>query len=219
MTSLKLTIVHRLPSRVRLRLSNSLRHPQELIEFVSAHDGVLSARYTAPTRSLVLQLKPCHSDIEGAISRVIIAYSKEYELLPVRLHDHSSPSDWNDIAYSALAVIVSSVFSHSGKNSKFKSFFSLSAVFSLLNTLSMHIIKESRTTVEFAVFKSKDNDGNEYYSLGVANKSFLSTMQEKLKGIISDSSGSRRRGAQAGNMTYLKENLPAGYSKGRMFLN
>jgi hypothetical protein len=99
------TIVHRLPGRVRARLSQGPRDSERLKAAILEHDGLESIDYTPVTRSVLVRFNPHAISEEEIVLRIALHLSLDYHGAPVRLLAQPERLVLADTAiFSAIAV-------------------------------------------------------------------------------------------------------------------
>lgn len=78
-----ITVVHSLPHRRRLRLSEPLEEAEQLLAQVRDHEGIQSLRYHPVSRSLLVHFDPDEVHGEEIMMRVAVALSEQKGLVPV----------------------------------------------------------------------------------------------------------------------------------------
>lgn len=102
-----ITINHRLPGRLRLRLSHSIQHPEQTVAKVKTLPGVCSAEYTTISRSFLVRFDPLRVAEEKVIIRVALCLSLDYGKVPVKILAEPGVREWSDSPfYSALALMA-----------------------------------------------------------------------------------------------------------------
>ncbi|MBT3273624.1 MAG: hypothetical protein HN368_10735 [Spirochaetales bacterium] len=84
-TDLSITVVHKLPGRLRCRLSHEPRNWVSMKAAICAHPGIGLLAYAAVTRSILAIHDQKEISQEEFIIRLSVAISKEHEMAPVRL--------------------------------------------------------------------------------------------------------------------------------------
>jgi hypothetical protein len=113
--ALALTITHRLPGRLRLRLSRPLNDPSMLTRHVSQHDGMLGISYTPVSGSVLVLSDPGRVAQEEIVLRVALALSLDHGAEPVRVYsDPSAPHLGPPAVLSGVALLVA-VVAHLGR--------------------------------------------------------------------------------------------------------
>ncbi len=104
---LTVTIAHRLPGRLRLRLSHEPKDPPSLLRSVREHPGISAIRYTAITRSLLLESDPRAVQPEEIVIRVGLAMSLEYDCVPIVAYSQEDTGELSGAAaLSGLGLAV-----------------------------------------------------------------------------------------------------------------
>jgi hypothetical protein len=114
MSGLEVSISHRLPGRLRLRLSHALTNPDAATRHVMEHAGLVSVTYTPVTRSVLIHHGTGEVTAEEIVLRVALALSLDHGALPVRVfsQDNHGPLSGSAVASGALlgAALVSRFF-------------------------------------------------------------------------------------------------------------
>lgn len=98
---------HRLPGRVRLRLSLDILNLQRLRDSIIEHEGMESLQYTAVTRSLLLRFDPEKVSLEEILIRVALCLSLDHERRNVRILTTPAREEISDAPwYSAFLIIT-----------------------------------------------------------------------------------------------------------------
>ena len=79
------TIVHRLPGRVRARLSHAPKDLARMISALQDHAGLSAVDFTPVTRSVLVTFDPHAISEEEIVLRIAFHLSLDYEAAPVRL--------------------------------------------------------------------------------------------------------------------------------------
>jgi hypothetical protein len=82
-TQIKLVITHRLPGRLRLRLSHPPNHTTEMVSMVLGHPAVRSAIYTEPTSNLLIRFDAESITMEEIILRTALCLSADHQFKPI----------------------------------------------------------------------------------------------------------------------------------------
>ncbi|MCG8634722.1 MAG: hypothetical protein MI863_12895 [Desulfobacterales bacterium] len=83
--SLSVTLIHALPGRVRMRLSQPPVDEPRLIEALSGHTGILSVGYTRASRSILVTYGGSHLTTHELMLRTAIALSADKGESPVKV--------------------------------------------------------------------------------------------------------------------------------------
>lgn len=97
--------VHRIKGRVRFKLSHPIRDVEEAKNFLLRYDGVKSFEYTEITRSVLIQYESERVDLKEIANRLAIAYSRQYDLMPINIF-LDSPNNHTPLAYYSIASII-----------------------------------------------------------------------------------------------------------------
>jgi len=109
--SLSLTIVHRLPGRLRVRVSNPFRDPEMLTRHVSHHDGMLGLDYTPASGSVLVRSDPEVVAPEEIVLRIGLALSLDHDAAPVRVFSSPRTQQLAPSAVVSGAVLLGAVVS------------------------------------------------------------------------------------------------------------
>jgi hypothetical protein len=102
----QIVIVHRLPGRLRLRLSHALREPERLLATVTGHEGLDSIVYTHITRSVLAQFDPVRLPEEEILLRVALALGLDAGAVPVRVTGAGGGDRMTSSAWVAGALLL-----------------------------------------------------------------------------------------------------------------
>jgi hypothetical protein len=104
---LEIVLAHRLPGRIRLRLSHPLKQPAKAAENIRRHEGIRSVAYTSETRNLLIFFDSPAVTFEEIIIRTALAYSSEYDLAPTTIKASQPRTALSELsALSALTLIA-----------------------------------------------------------------------------------------------------------------
>ena len=79
------TLIHGMPGRLRLRLSEAPRDVQSFLAAVTAHEGLGDVRYTPVTRSVLIRYQTGHLTTEEILLRTAMACSFDHDHVPVTI--------------------------------------------------------------------------------------------------------------------------------------
>ena len=103
---LELIIAHRLPGRLRLRLSHSPKQPRRLTEHIQRHAGIESIRYTDETGNLLIEFDQHKITHQEIIIRAGLALSTEFRMSPVRIRIQKKAEGMGNLSALSFAVIA-----------------------------------------------------------------------------------------------------------------
>ncbi len=106
MEELRLTIVHELPGRLRLRMSRPSKNLQKLKDAVGKHEGLLDMTYNPVTRSLLVQYSPTVVSGTEIAVRTAMALSIESGNAPVKLYREGREEPLKPLDYYAGLTLV-----------------------------------------------------------------------------------------------------------------
>lgn len=107
MKKLSISVVHRLPNRVRIKLSLPMKEPKNFYKTIKNNLSTLKFIYNKRSRSLTLEFEPSEILLQEIIYRVGIAFSIENGLVPVRLlegYEYKSISPISLYAFASIAA-------------------------------------------------------------------------------------------------------------------
>ncbi|MBD3307929.1 hypothetical protein GF339_15970 [candidate division KSB3 bacterium] len=108
-----LTIVHELPGRLRMRVSEPLHDPQRLEQSVKGHSGILSVDYTAVTHSILVRFDPQEVTREEIVIRVGFSLVLALEAERIQILIGQQTREMSDSAFYSgvlLAIAVGNRF-------------------------------------------------------------------------------------------------------------
>lgn len=111
MNDLGVSIVHRIPGRIRMRLKRPPRSQNEFIYNIKRHDGIVLVDYTPITKSLLVYYNPSVVSSAEIIVRVGIALSLEYENAKVDLERVEKGQPLTGLDYYAAASLFGALIS------------------------------------------------------------------------------------------------------------
>lgn len=85
MKKLTMTILHRLPNRVRLKLSVPIKKLDVFEKNINTEVGDISLKYSPITKSVVVNFDPEQIYLQEVIYKVLTAFSIENGMIPVKL--------------------------------------------------------------------------------------------------------------------------------------
>jgi hypothetical protein len=103
---LELLIAHRLPGRMRLRLSHDPRHSRRLADHIQKHTGIGAVRYTDETRNLLIEFDQQQITPQEIILRAGLALSTDFDMVPVRIRIQKNHDSMGSLSAFALGAIL-----------------------------------------------------------------------------------------------------------------
>lgn len=101
-----IVIVHKIKNRLRLKISHPLRNEKFAIEELLKRDCIEEVKYNSVIKSVTLKYDDYKITEEEIIMRFITIYSRDYDLIPVRLVYDSNIRKMPPMAYYSLATIA-----------------------------------------------------------------------------------------------------------------
>lgn len=105
MRKLSISIVHRFPNRLRVKLSLAMKEPKSFFSTIKHNLNYLEFRYNKKNRTLTVRFNPDEIFLQEILYRIAIAFSIENGLMPVKLLEESKYKSISPLALYALASI------------------------------------------------------------------------------------------------------------------
>lgn len=106
MKKLTITVAHRLPNRVRLRLSDPIKDTKKFYSHMTNNLKHLKMKYNKTLKTLTLNFEPNEIFLQEIIYRAAIAFSIENGLMPVKLVEEHEYKSISPLSMYALASIM-----------------------------------------------------------------------------------------------------------------
>jgi hypothetical protein len=101
------TLIHKLPGRMRLHLSVAPKDHQRMIASVKDHEGFESMTYTPETRSVLINFDPERVKREEILIRVAVYMSLDQESHCVHIFSQPAKQETSDsVFYSGISLLV-----------------------------------------------------------------------------------------------------------------
>jgi hypothetical protein len=101
------TVIHKLPGRIRLHLSVAPKDHQRMIASVKDHEGFESMTYTPETRSVLINFDPEHVKREEILIRVAVYMSLDQESHCVHIFSQPAKQEMSDsVFYSGVSLVI-----------------------------------------------------------------------------------------------------------------
>lgn len=148
MKKLTLSIVHRLPNRLRVRLSSPMKNHENFFTIIKNNLNYLEFKYSKRTKTLTIVFNPDEIFLQEMTYRVAIAFSAENGLFPVKLLEDNNYKSLSPLSIYALASISLSAFNKiiSRKDIKLQTY---------MNSLSMALTLSSVFEHAYSEIKRK----------------------------------------------------------------
>jgi hypothetical protein len=105
------TLIHKLPGRIRLHLSVAPRDHQRMIASVKDHEGFESITYTPVTKSVLINFDPDRLKRAEILIRVGLYMSLDQESHCVHIFSQPATQEMSDSAfYSGISLVIALVF-------------------------------------------------------------------------------------------------------------
>lgn len=108
MKKLSITVVHRLPNRVRIKLSEHIKDYKNFYEILKKNLSKLTFKYNIRKKSLTLEFESNEILLQEMIYRVGVAFSIENGLMPVKLVEECEYKTISPISIYAVTSIAAS---------------------------------------------------------------------------------------------------------------
>lgn len=102
----EITLLHRLPGRVRMHLRPAPAEPERLVEAIEGHEGIELVRYAAPTGTVLVRFDTHHVQAEELILRVAVAHSFDGGAQPVCILTEPERSEISGSALTAGGLLL-----------------------------------------------------------------------------------------------------------------
>ncbi len=136
-------VAHNIKNRIRIKMSHPLRNEKIVIDELLKKDGINDVIYNGITKSIVFNYSDYKISTEELLMRFIVAYSKDFDLIPIRfVHKLSNKKIPSMAYYSLAAIIIGSVSKYITTNSNINDFLSWAAVGSTLGAIGEHAYNE-----------------------------------------------------------------------------
>ncbi|QPJ85314.1 hypothetical protein HH195_05040 [Sarcina sp. JB2] len=136
-------IAHNIKDRIRIKMSHPLRNEKEVVNELLKRDGINDVVYNKITKSIVFNYSDYKVPIDELIMRFVVAYSKDFDLIPIRfVHKLSSKKIPPMTYYSLATIIIGSVSKYITTNSNIHDFLNWAAVGTTLGAIGEHAYNE-----------------------------------------------------------------------------
>ncbi len=101
------TVIHKLPGRIRLHLSVEPKDHQQMISSVKDHEGFESMTYTPVTRSVLINFDPRRVKREEILIRVALYMSLDQESHCAHIFSQLAKQEMSDsVFYSGISLLI-----------------------------------------------------------------------------------------------------------------
>lgn len=104
-------IIHQLPGRLRIRLSNLPENPDNMVKKVREHPGIFEIKLTVITKSVLLSYDPSEISQEELILRIAVYISLENQHHPVNIYTDVDVKDMSQFAFFSGGLIIAALAS------------------------------------------------------------------------------------------------------------
>lgn len=110
MKKLSVIIMHKLPNRVRLKLSEPIKSFETFRENVTKDSESIELKYSPVTKSVVATFNPEKVNLQEAIYKILTAFSIENGMMPVKLLEGVEQKAIESFAiYSGASIMMSGI--------------------------------------------------------------------------------------------------------------
>ena len=110
MKKLSVIIMHKLPNRVRLKLSEPIKSFETFRENVTKDSESIELKYSPATKSVVATFNPEKVNLQEAIYKILTAFSIENGMMPVKLLEGVEQKAIESFAiYSGASIMMSGI--------------------------------------------------------------------------------------------------------------
>ena len=138
-----IVIAHKIRGRIRIKLSHPLRNGDNLMESLVKKDEIYKAKYNDITKSIIMEYNPYRINEDELIVRVIALYSKNYDMIPIRLIYKSKKKNLPPMACYSLAMIgIGSISKYITMNQQISDFVNWAVVGTTIGAIGEHAYNE-----------------------------------------------------------------------------
>lgn len=138
-----IVIAHKIKNRIRFKLSHPIKNNLEVMQELIERDGIINAKYTDITKSIIVEYNSYRVAEAEIIMRVIAMYSKNYDLIPIRLVYDSKKKSMPPMAYySLLTLMIGGVSKYIPMNIKVSEFINWAIVGTTIGAIGEHAYNE-----------------------------------------------------------------------------
>ncbi len=105
MKKLTISIIHKFPNRLRVRLSMPMKESKKFFSMIKHKLKYLEFKYNKRNKSLIVKFNPDEILLQEMLYRIAIAFSVENGLMPVKLLEDSNYKSISPLSLYALASI------------------------------------------------------------------------------------------------------------------
>lgn len=103
----KITVMHRINNRLRVKLSHPLRNIEKTMFSLKEREGIDIVRYNPIVKTMLVYYNSLKIDMEEVLLRIIVMYSKQYDMVPIKLESNTPTRNIPSLAkYSVLSIII-----------------------------------------------------------------------------------------------------------------
>ncbi|HJO95197.1 MAG TPA: hypothetical protein QF753_17505 [Victivallales bacterium] len=199
MLSSKIIIVHCLPHRFRFYCPHIHLFDDNLTKYILKKDAIKSFEYNPVSMHGLITFNPNKIDHKQVLCRIIIGMSLKESYGEVRVHDHTHQISKNSLIMSLLAVAILKGVRYKSKHFSKTVYFG--TLFTAVNSLSNHVIKESFSTSLYKVMTLHNPETNEeYHHVEISEGGIFSSLLSSITG-----RAKRKRGMSMKQIAFAKE--------------
>lgn len=138
-----IVVAHKIKNRIRFKLSHPIKNSLVVMSELCKKDGIKSSKYNDVTKSIIVEYNSFRIAEAEVIMRVIAIYSKNYDLVPVRLVYNSSKKSMPPMAYcSLLTLVVGGITKYIPMNERVSEFINWAMVGTTIGAIGEHAYNE-----------------------------------------------------------------------------
>lgn len=141
--NLKVTIVHYIPGRIRIRLFKSPRNINDFLDKIKSHDGIEEISFNHVTSSLLVKYRPTVVSSIEIVIRASILISLDYNGKAVTIESQSKANHLGKLDYYSMFSLIGALASNAiSKDGLFTNYLKYNGTFSTLLAVLNHAVKE-----------------------------------------------------------------------------
>ncbi|WP_297436495.1 hypothetical protein [uncultured Clostridium sp.] len=138
-----IVVAHKINNRIRFKLSHPIKNSLAVMDELCKKDGIRCSKYNDVTKSIIVEYNSFRIAESEIIMRVITMYSKNYDLVPVRLVYNSKKRNMPPMAYySLLTLVIGGISKYIPMNIKVTEFINWAIVGTTIGAIGEHAYNE-----------------------------------------------------------------------------
>lgn len=106
MVTPSIIILHKIPNRIRVKLSHPLKNLEDAAEIIKEQHGVTNFKYNPITKSILIKFDSLKIQEEEILIRIAILYSKGYDFNPVTIISNYIKRELPMLSYYSMISIL-----------------------------------------------------------------------------------------------------------------